>query len=228
MGNNAKVAQRVSANSRANVAPRVSSEAETYDVRFRQLMGREAWAQLPELVQLRFSKRLVGERIALYPGIIRIMRFSRAGWWFAQLCRLIGGPLPFHRGEGLPAAVAVTEDAESGGQCWTRTYARRGGFPQVIHSAKRFAGETGLEEYIGSSFGMALRVDAVKGGLEFVSDHYFFAAFGRKLRIPDWLAPGKTTVRHIDQGEGAFVFSLKLEHALLGELVYQQGVFYDV
>ncbi|MEL7446603.1 MAG: DUF4166 domain-containing protein [Pseudomonadota bacterium] len=198
-----------------------------YDVRFRRLIGGAAWEGLPADVQRRFSKRVSGERVVIYPGAIRTARFSRAGWLFAHLARVIGAPLPLSRDLHVPAAVSVSEDCVGGGQCWTRVYGRKNGFPQVIHSAKQFAGPTGLEEHIGCGIGMSLNVSAVEDGLEFVSDHYFIRVFGKQFRLPRWLEPGVTKVRHIDVGEGRFVFSLQLEHRILGEMVYQEGEFHD-
>ncbi len=55
----------------------------------------------------------------------------------------------------MPAVVSVTEEAAKGGQFWTCPYGRARGFHQVIHSSKRFAGATGLEEYLGRGFGIA-------------------------------------------------------------------------
>ena len=81
----------------------------------------------------------------------------------------------------------MTEDSASGGQIWTRLYARRSGFPQVVHSSKRFAGPTGLEEYVGYGVGMTLTVDARDGALVFRSEDYFLELFGRRLRLPAWL-----------------------------------------
>ena len=204
-----------------------AGDSPAYDVRFRRLLESSDWSSLPEAVRRRFSKRIVGDRVAIYPGVIRAARFSRAGWLLAQVARLIGGPLPLGSDCGVPAAVSVSEDGESGGQCWTRVYGRKRGFPQVIHSAKRFAGPTGLEEHIGCGIGMALAVRSVEGGIEFVSDHYFVRLLGRRIRLPKWCEPGRTTVRHIDAGEGGFVFSLALEHPVFGELVYQEGLFHD-
>ena len=106
-------------------------------------------------------------------------------------------------------------------------YGRRHGFPQVIHSAKRFAGATGLEEYVGRGIGMALRVEPMADGLRFVSDHYFVMIAGKRLRLPRWLAPGRTIVEHHDLGDGRFAFDLELRHPLAGRLVAQHAVFED-
>ncbi len=219
----AKVVPQVRHQPKGDRAP----DRKAYDTRFRRLVGKEAWENLPEAVQQRFSKRVEGQRVVIYPGVIREARFSRAGRFLAQLCRLIGGPLPLSSDCGVPAAVSVFEDCVSGGQCWTRVYGRKNGFPQVIHSAKRFAGLTGIEEHIGRGIGMALEVVAVEGGLEFRSDHFFIEIHGRRMRLPRWLEPGRTVVRHIDQGEGRFVFSLEVRHPWLGELVWQEGLFED-
>lgn len=206
-------------------APRY--RAPLVDIRFRKLIGREAWNGLPAAVQQRFSKRLGGEAVALYRGRVVRTEFSKAGWLFAQVLRLIGAPLPICRDTDVPAVVTVSEDRASGGQVWSRLYGRRIGFPQVIHSAKRFAGPTGLEEYIGRGIGMALRVEAMADGLRFVSGHYFLKVGNRRLRLPRWLAPGRTVVEHHDLGHGCFLFSLMLSHPLLGRLVEQHALFRD-
>ena len=197
------------------------------DFRFRRLIGREAWDALPPAVQQRFSKRLIGEAVALYNGRVVRTEFSALGWLFAQALRLVGAPLPISRDSDLPAVVSVSEDRKSGGQIWSRLYGRNRGFPQVIHSAKRFAGPTGLEEYIGRGIGMALKVEPMTDGLRFASDHYFLMVMGKRLRLPVWLEPGRTVVEHHDLGHGCFIFSLMLRHPLFGRLIEQHALFRD-
>lgn len=197
------------------------------DMRFRRLVGEDAWGALPEAVQRRFSKRLSGDAVALYRGRIVKARRNMWGWCLAQALRMIGAPLPLSDDSNVAAVVSVSEDARSGGQVWSRLYARRDAFPQVIHSAKRFAGPSGLEEYVGRGIGMALRVEPFAEGLRFVSDHYFLRCFKRRWRLPRWMAPGRCVVAHHDKGEGQFLFSLSLVHPLFGELIVQEGVFRD-
>jgi hypothetical protein len=209
----------------SDASPDANPDASLGDLRFRALLSSEDWESLPPATQRRFSKRLAGGAVAVYAGEVVEVSFSRAGWWLSQLARLIGGPLPIAADTGVPSVVTVTEDAVAGGQVWTRIYARRRKFPQVIHSAKRFAGPTGLEEYLGYGVGMALRIVVEGHALVFRSVGYFLQ-FGRhKLRLPGFLSPGALAVSHTDLGHGEFCFTLEIVHPRFGLLVRQSVVF---
>src|SRR5262249_32464762 len=152
---------------------------------------------------------------------------SRLGWLLTQGLRLIGGPLPTSLMTGVPSVVTVTEDMTTGGQIWTRLYVRRNGFPQVIHSSKRFAGPTGLEEHVGFGVGMALNITTTETALIFSSAHYFFRLGKRRLRLPNWLTPGKIVVGHEELGDGNFLFTLEVTHPRFGLLVRQAAKFQE-
>lgn len=202
--------------------------ADERDCPFVRLLGREAWLSLPLAVRRRFLRHVTAGACVTYVGEVAECRISVGGRVLANLARLIGAPLPLHADTGVPACVSVTEDIAGGGQYWTRQYGRRDGFPQVIHSAKRFAGKTGIEEYLGLGLGIALRMSAEDGALVFRGDHLFIA-FGRRRRLclPRWLKPGDLTVAHIDQGGGRFAFTLDLVHPWFGELIHQVAIFAD-
>jgi Domain of unknown function (DUF4166) len=203
----------------------LSSEILLDDNRFRALLSDEDWGRLPLATWRRFSKRLAGGGTVVYVGEVDESRHSRMGWWLVQLARLIGGPLPTGTETGASMIVAVTEDAESRGQVWTRICAKRNGFPQVIHSAKRFAGPTGLEEYIGLGISMSLRLFVEGEALLFRSAGYFFSIGALRLRLPERLTPGALTVTHADLGGGNFRFTLEAVHPHFGLLVRQSAVF---
>ncbi|WP_257165119.1 DUF4166 domain-containing protein [Bradyrhizobium sp. SRS-191] len=195
------------------------------DHRFRALLSPEDWGRLPVSIWRRFSKRLTDGATVVYVGEVDQAEMSRAGFWFAQAARLIGGPLPTSANAGVPLIVTVTEDAASGGQIWTRVCGRPHGFPQVIHSAKRFAGPTGLEEYLGWGLSMSLRVCVTDGALAFQSAGYTIALAGRRWTLPSWLTPGHLTVTHSDLGAGAFRFALEIVHPRFGRIIRQSAVF---
>ena len=197
------------------------------DARFRDLLG-AGWNRLPAAIKRRFGKRLKGGDSVAYQGVVTMMRMNRAGWVLAQLARLVGAPLPFDLSSvDRPAVVIVTEDAVTNGQFWIRQYGRASGFPQTVHSSKRFAGPTGLEEYIGYGIGMALVIEATDHALLFKSDHFFLQIAGRRFRLPRVLSPGALVIGHHDLGEGQFAFTLNLQHRLFGELISQDAVFRD-
>jgi hypothetical protein len=193
---------------------------------FRRLLG-EYWAELPAAVRRRFARHIGEDACVTYAGEVVECRMSVAGWLLAQTARLIGAPLPLSRDTGIAATVSVTGDAAGHGQYWMRQYGRRNGFPQVIHSAKQFAGPTGLEEYLGLGIGIALKLRVAGGALLFESDHYFLRLGGVRLRMPCG-AIGQLTIGHVDLGGGRFAFTLDLIHSWLGELVHQTAVFADM
>jgi hypothetical protein len=193
------------------------------DRRFHDLLPDEEWGRLPLAVWRRFSKRFADGETVVYVGTIEEASFSRAGWWLAQLARVIGGPLPLCTETGVPMVVTVTE--ASGGQIWTRICARSNGFPQVIHSAKRFAGPTGLEEYVGYGVSMALRISVEHEALVFRSVGYSLQIGPLRLPLPPRFTPGDLTVTHSDLGGGVFRFTLEIIHPRFGMLIRQSAIF---
>ncbi len=205
-----------------------SNVASGRDDRFKNLLGAAAWARLPKAIQRRFSKRLEGDASLAYQGRVTQMRMNAAGRALAFALRVLGAPLPFDRTcEGRAAVVTVTEDAATGGQFWIRQYGRAAGFPQMVGSSKRFAGPTGLEEYIGFGIGISLRLESTESGLYFVSDRYFLKLGQSRLSLPPWVCPGRLVAGHEELGDGQFRFTLELTHPLFGGLIWQDATFHD-
>ena len=197
------------------------------DARIRDLAGAEAWARLPQPVQQRFSKRLDPASPRLYRGRVVETNLSLAGRMLAQVTRLLGAPLPLDNGATGPSTVSVAEDERIGGQVWTRIYSRPGRFPQVVHSAKRFRGPTGLEEYIGSGIGMELVVSVEGESLVFRSRRYFLEWGRWRLVLPQALSPGRMEIVHTQETPAEFSFKLTLTHPLLGRLLLQLARYSD-
>ncbi len=197
------------------------------DPRFRALLNRQDWNALPIQVKRRFSKRLSGTTLATYKGIVTELRMSIAGKLLSQVLRLVGAPLPTCADIGVPSLVCVSEDAKSGGQIWTRIYGKSQGFHQVIQSVKQFSGPTGLDEHIGFGISIALKARVENRALVFTSAAYSLGTKAWRFTLPNWLSPGKLRVEHRDLGQGKFRFSLSLIHPLLGEMLYQSGIYRD-
>jgi hypothetical protein len=215
------------------------------DLRFRALLSDADWGALPPTIRRRFSKRLRGGNTIVYVGEVIDTQMSPAGWLLAQAARLIGGPLQVSRDAHVPSVVTVTEDMATNGQHWTRLYARRRGFPHIVHSSKRFAGPTGLEEYVGYGVGMALTIHVEAHvpekwspvfreghaqesyALIFRAAHYFLQLGGLRIWLPAWATPGRLSVTHAERGDGRFLFKLDIVHPRLGRLICQTAAFQE-
>jgi hypothetical protein len=195
------------------------------DLRLRALMSDADWAALPLAIRRRFSRRLAEGKTAVYVGEILETRTNMAGWLLAHAARLIGSPVLVDGDTHVPSVVSVTEDMANGGQIWTRLYARRRRFPQIVHSSTRFAGPTGLEEHVGRGVGMTLTMEVKDDALVFRSRDYFVELFGLRVRLPAWLTPGALSVTHAECADGRFSFTLDVVHPRFGLLIRQMGLF---
>ena len=204
-----------------------TTSAVAEDPRFRNLLAPQDWQRLPSPVRRRFTHALAEGGTAVFVGAVAYTRLSLFGHLVSQLLRLLGAPLPLRSSGRAPATVIVTEDAQCGGQLWTRIYGCAGRFPQVIHSAKRFSGPTGLEECVGAGVGMALTVHVEERALVFRSAWYFIRALGVTFRLPQFLTPGRVAVIHREEQDGRFSFTLTVTHPLFGEAVRQVAFFRD-
>jgi hypothetical protein len=204
------------------------------DGRYEALMGAQQWRTLPADIRRRFSKRPHPDEATVYRGEVVETTMTAAGWLMAQIARPFGGALPTTPNATGPAVVAVTDAPAINGMIWSRQYPRSatgGRFPQVIHSAKRFAGPTGLEEYLplapGVGLLMRLTLHAEPGTLIFRSSGYALDLAGRAIALPRWLWPGHCNIRHRTETGDRFSFTLDLSHPLFGHLIRQVAFFED-
>ncbi len=209
------------------------------DIRFRQLFTQEDWNQLPAAVRNRFGRRVTLGKTLIYRGHVEYNRVNRWGRFLTHLLRLIGAPLPLDtENDGAAAVVTVTEapgeNGRHGGQVWMRQYARKDAqrpFPQIIQSAKRFQGPTGVEEHIGGGVGMTLQACVEGHELVFLAQDIFWdlTLFGttRRLILPRWLGPKTLRAGHEELGQNSFAFTLKLEHKWFGKMIDQRVWFQD-
>ena len=201
---------------------------ENDDGRYRNLLGTKAWNRLPAPVRSRFAKKLNDGETRIYKGKVVETTMSWMGRLLAHCARIVGAPLPLTPNVVGAANVIVAENATLGAQTWTRIYAREECFPQVITSAKRFKGPTGLEECLGYGLLMRLRLLEENGALVFRSTGYAVELFWWTISLPEWLAPGRCDVIHRDIGHDQFTFTLELHHKLFGMLVRQVAIFNEV
>lgn len=213
---------------RAPIAPPSPAEPPRFeDTRFRSLLSAHDWARLPEAVRRRFSKRVSDGATIIYKGRVIAIEYSRIGYLLAQMLRLLGAPMPLTLTPGLESVVTVTEDRSCQGQFWTRMFARERGFPQMIHSVKRFAGVTGIEEVLPFGIVMALRLSVENGALCFNSAGYALCIGPARVRLPAWLTPGCLTVTHANVDNTTFVFSMTLRHPWFGRLLHQEASYQE-
>lgn len=205
----------------ASFMPVATGSIPTTAPSYASLVG-PAWSELPVRTRARFG---VDREMVCYHGRVVASDCTSVGRFFRQLARLVGSPLPLDDTIG-PAAVVVMATGR-GSSSWTRVYPHNGGRAQTIRSVKRFAGPTGLEEYLGAGLCMALRMRVEDASLVFESTGYSLALGKARIPLPSWLTPGKLRVCSTELATPCFRFTLTLCHPRYGVVLRQEAVFKD-
>lgn len=192
---------------------------------YRKILGSEAWNRLHPRVRERFAVKPATGAAIRYRGVMRVVELSFMGWLFAQFCRLIGTPLAPRRGRDVPMSIVLERDPNGPGVQWLRRYQFVGAPAFDVRSTKTRSGNHELTEHLGFGFSMRLHLSEHNGNLFFVSHAYDVSLFGRRLTIPRWLTPGRTTVAHEQIRGERFRFMLSVDHPWFGRTIYQDGFF---
>ena len=183
------------------------------------IIGTRAWASLPETVRTRFARVTP----ALYRGKTST-RMTLLGRLFAYFLLPFGAPLPVVTGT---RAALVRVSVKDGGMSWTRIYRGPFGLAFQVRSIKRPSQDGRLLECCAGGWTMLLDVFADHGSLVFRSRNFFWRAGPVSIPLPVLITPGIAEVRHTDQGQGRFRFTLSFDHPWLGRTIYQDGIFED-
>lgn len=194
------------------------------------LLGPRGWARLPQAVRNRFARPVRAGEMLTYRGTMHKVSATGFGKLMAILARLVGAPVAHRTGTDVPCQVKLYHDHKRGGTVWERLY-HFGSKTICAKTTKKAARDgTSLECFggaLGLGAGMVLDIFEADCALHFVSRHFFIEAFQVRFRLPDVLNPGQLVVTHRDRGNNSFQFLMTLTHPLLGEVMFQDGTFYD-
>ncbi|HEB27859.1 MAG TPA: DUF4166 domain-containing protein [Porticoccus sp.] len=191
---------------------------------YRGLLGEQAWRRLHRDIRKRFDHDQPQQSIR-YQGFMDEVGMSTIGLVLAQACRLIGTPLALHRGHNIATVVDVYPNKTLNGMTWDRLYQFPNKAPNRVSSTKCIQSEAGLIEVVGCGFGMSLSISEREGAIVFESTAFFCKLKGLKVALPNWLTPGRTTVKQTALDNGEFRFDLEVVHTFLGRMFWQSGVF---
>lgn len=191
---------------------------------YKNLIGESEWNRLHPDIKKRFSAKNYHQAIT-YQGIMQDIYLSKSGSILAHLCRLIGTPLALYNGRDIPITVDVYPNEKLRGMTWDRFYHYPNRKTNRITSTKCITDKNQLIEVVGSGFGMNLKLYEKNQALVFESTQFFIQIGKFRLRLPDLLSPGKTTVTQTALPNHKFRFSLVVRHKLLGLVYFQSGTF---
>lgn len=195
---------------------------------FRQVLA-ERWQDLHPDIQARFAKDPLPGKPLFYRGELSELYCSPLGKCLAYLLRpLIGGALIPVTDSQVPVDIQVYCLPDCPRVFKQRLYRLNARAPVSFTSymAEGPAGE--VLEYVGAGLGMELALDIRQQNLHFVSQGYFWQLGSKRIRLPDWLSPGKTFLCHANDAPNQFNIRIEIQHPWFGLMFRQVGIFYQI
>ena len=180
-----------------------------------QALGAQ-WAQLPAALQAHYTERAnsdIGELDIAYPRAMQIC---------LNLLRRVGA-LINRRGKGV--ATTVTKQMQGQVQYWQRTLCYTDGQTIVFNSRWEYAGGNRLIEYVNAMLGLCMAVFVVDGRLHYQGLYYVVQLGSVRLRLPEWLVLGHTSIVETALDSERFSMDFRLHHPVFGELYRYAGEF---
>ncbi len=193
----------------------------------RTLIGQAAWERLAPAIRERFGNSPAQGEVRIYRGTMETVGCTWLGLALAHVGRLLGAPMAWKTGRDVPCDVHVYADPK-GGVVWERRYDFAEAGDVVAKTTKRCDGRGRLLECFGVTAGMTLRVFEQDAELHFVSEDFFLRLGNWKVLLPAAFSPGTLHVVQKDEGEGAFRFTMDVDHPVFGTIATQDGVFRQV
>lgn len=183
-----------------------------------QALG-EDWGALPAVLQAHYQTQDnidQGKLTIEYPGWMQL---------FVHALHLIGALLN-RRGRDIDTQVVKTMHGEQ--QHWQRTITFDDGKQVRFNTRWCYGGDNRLIEYVNPLFGLCMSV-RVKDGKLYYQGEYFVMKLGRlKIRIPEWLLLGHTTIVEQQADADHFSMDFRLHHPLFGQIYRYAGRFTTV
>lgn len=174
------------------------------------------WQQLPPALQAHYQ-----DANNVDEGFLNI---EYPGWMQGILHMLyLLGALLNRRGRQIPARVEKTMHGDR--QYWQRTLTFDEGPPLYFSSRWIYAGENKLIEYVNPVLGLCMSVRVSEGQLYYEGEYFVLRLGSLRLRLPEWLLLGHTTITEWALDEQHFAMDFRLNHPLFGQIYRYSGEF---
>lgn len=174
------------------------------------------WSSLPPVLQAHYQpgkNRDIGKLTVEYPGWMQL---------FLNVLHMFGALLN-RKGQDIQTEVEKTMQGET--QYWHRTLMFDDSNKIYFKSQWHYTGENKLEEFVNSLLGLCMSVK-VKDDKLFYEGEYFILKLGKlKLRLPEWMFLGHTTIVEEQVDAENFKMDFRLTHPLFGQIYRYTGTF---